>query len=147
MFDPGKFCYAIVMLKTLLLAVSLYAQSQDVPQIAMAQEETWSAVPVEQIADPFSKDLAWIGAGAAADLFSTSAALHWCKTCREGNPLGWDAEARISLKLGMSTGAGVGCWWLRRSGHGKSATILRWTVFGVQALAAVSNTRNAIRGH
>lgn len=105
-----------------------------------------AVVPVEQIADPFSRDLAWIGAGASADLLSTSAALHWCSTCRETNPFGWDSEARIALKLGMSTAAGTTCWWLRRSGHGKAATIVRWTVFGIQGLATANNVRHAIRG-
>ena len=103
-------------------------------------------VTVEQIADPFAKDLAWIGAGAAADLMSTSAALRWCSTCREGNALGWDVEARVSLKLSLAIGAGSGCWALRRAGHGKTATVIRWTLFSVQALATANNAVHAIRG-
>lgn len=103
-------------------------------------------VPVERIADAFARDLGWIGAGAAADLLSTSAALRWCSTCREANPLGWDSEARVALKVGMATAAGTGCWWLRRAGHGRAATIVRWSAFGIQALAAASNARHALRG-
>ena len=113
---------------------------------AAAQGPRGASVPVEKIADAFGRDLAWIAAGTSADLLSTSAALRWCSTCREGNPLGWDSEARVALKLGVSTAAGTGCWWLRRSGHGRTALIVRWTVFGVQALAAASNARHAIRG-
>lgn len=105
-----------------------------------------SAVPVEQLADPFSRDLLWIGFGASADLLSTSAALHWCQTCAESNPLGWDAEARIALKLGLSTAGGTTCYWLRRHGHGKAATITRWLIFSIQAAATANNTIHAIRG-
>lgn len=102
--------------------------------------------PVERIADKFQADVAWIGAGTAADLYSTSAALRWCPACRESNPVGWDTEARISLKLGTGIAATSTCWWLRRSGHPKGATIVRWVVFGIQAAAATNNAVHAIRG-
>lgn len=102
--------------------------------------------PVERIADSFARDLSWIALGVSIDLGSTSAALRWCKTCREGNPLGWDVEARISLKLAMGTAGGATCFWLRRHGHGRAATIARWVLFGVQAAAATSNTIHAVRG-
>lgn len=121
----------------LLLAIAL-----DLSRVESAQPEP---VPVEQLADPFSRDLLWIGAGASADLLSTSASLHWCQTCAESNPLGWDAEARIALKLGMSTAGGTTCYWLRRHGHGRAATVARWIIFGIQAAASVNNTIHAVQ--
>lgn len=109
---------------------------------------SWTSdpVPVERIADDFGRDIGWIAFGVSLDLGSTSAALRWCKTCRESNPFGWDSEARFALKLTMATSSGTVCWWLRRNGHGRAATIVRWFTFGVQALAAVNNTVNAVRG-
>lgn len=107
---------------------------------------TSGAVPVERIADDFGRDLGWIAFGVSLDLGSTSAFIRWCKTCREANPFGWDAEARLSLKVAMATTGGSVCYWLRRNGHDRLATIVRWTLFGIQALAAGSNTLHAVRG-
>lgn len=101
--------------------------------------------PVETIADKAVADLGWIGFGTSLDLGMTSLALRRCPDCREGNPLGWDSEARIALKLTTGIGAGTTCWWLRRHGHDKAATILRWTAFGIQAVAAGNNAVHAIR--
>lgn len=103
-------------------------------------------VPVEHIADDFGRDLAWLGAGVSADLFSTSWALHRCQRCSEGNPFGVDGEARVALKVAMTSSSASICWWLRRHGHPRLATITRWSIFGVQALAAAQNTVHAVRG-
>lgn len=105
-----------------------------------------SVAPVESIADKFGSDLFWISIGVSLDLYSTSASLRWCKVCAEGNPLGWDPEARLSLKIGMGVTGGVVCWKLRRGGHDKAATIVRWIIFGVQGAAASSNFYHAIWG-
>lgn len=138
------------MILALLLALNL-TRVESAPIPACISPEGFfipcsDSVPLEKIADPFVKDLAWIATGTALDLGSTSASLRFCPSCRESNPLGWDSEARISLKLASGVAAGTGCYYLRRSGHGRTATIIRWVAFGIQAAAATNNFRHAILG-
>ena len=129
----------------ILLASSLYLQAQQLVETGrpVAPLET---VPVEQLADPYSRDLFWDGLGLSLDLGSTAASLHWCETCYESNPAGFSVEARVALKLALGTTEATGCYWLRRHGHGKAATITRWLIFGIQAAATANNTIHAIRG-
>lgn len=103
-------------------------------------------VEIARVADGTALDLTILGLGAGADLLSTSAAMRWCPTCLEGNPLGWDTEARVAGKLGMVSIVGVSCYGLRRTGHHNWATGFRYVAFGLQMAAATSNTIHAIRG-
>lgn len=102
-------------------------------------------VPVEKIADEFGRDLYWVVGSHAADLYSTAWALHRCPTCAEGNIFGPTAEARIAMKMATLASTGMTLWKLRRDGHGKSATILRWTYVAINSVFVVNNTVHAIR--
>lgn len=103
-------------------------------------------VPVEKIADDFGRDLAWVVGSHAADLYSTSWALSRCGTeCVEGNFLGPTTEARLALKMASVASAGLTIWKLRRDGHGKTATVIRWAYVAVNGALAVNNTVHAIR--
>jgi hypothetical protein len=86
-----------------------------------------------------------IGFASAADFGSTSWALRRCPTCLEGNALGPDVEARLSLKLAYSTAALGACWLLERSHHHGSALIVRWTAVGVFGAATANNLVHGAR--
>jgi hypothetical protein len=81
-------------------------------------------IPVERIADDYGRDLAWVVGSHAADLYSTAWALR--HGAREANPLGPDVESRLALKMASCASTGLTLWKLRRDGHGKTATVLRW---------------------
>lgn len=103
--------------------------------------------PVEKIADDFGRDLAWLVAGNAADLYSTAWAIHRCDgACGEGNPLGPTSEARVALKMATAASTGLTLWKLRRDGHPRVASFVRWASVAVNAALVVNNTRHAIRG-
>jgi hypothetical protein len=121
----------------LLLASALAGPPPPIDHAALHRE-------IARTADGIAADIAWIGLGASADLLSTSAALRWCPECGEGNPIGWDTEARVALKLGMAAGSTAACYRLRRGGHHRAASWLRWITFGVQATAAGLNTYHAV---
>lgn len=104
-------------------------------------------VAVEKIADDYGRDLAWLIGSNAADLYSTAWALHRCDgACGEGNPLGPTVEARVALKMATAASTGLTLWKLRRDGHNRAATIVRWASVAVNAALVVNNTRHAIRG-
>lgn len=87
-------------------------------------------------------DTAVLVVGAGFDLASTEWALSQCANCREGNPLGQTVERRVALKVATTAAVVVVCHRLRKGGHHRSATTLRWIAFGIQLAAA---TNNAIR--
>lgn len=111
-----------------------------------APAEAFAQVPVEQIADPFARDLLWLGLGLSADLLSTSWALKECPTCYEANPLGHDSEARVALKMGMASLVGVTQYRLRRGGHHGWATGIRWGAAILHGVLTVNNGRHALSG-
>lgn len=123
------------MLAEALLSATLWQASQNAgarPDVALAV-----VVPVEKIADDFGRDLAWVIGSHAADLYSTAWALH--RGAKEVNPLGPDAESRIALKMAGSATTGLTLWKLRRDGHGKTATIVRWLYVGLNGALVVNN--------
>jgi len=128
---------------SLLLASSLWVAASE----AGAREQVQPVVPVERVADKFASDLTWLVASHAADLGSTAWALRRCNVCAEGNPLGPDAESRLALKLAGVSATGLAIWKLRRAGHNRGATVLRWSAVAVNAALAVHNSRIAIRKH
>lgn len=139
-----------------LLAASLWqASSQagdrpsvlcDVAAIGCVQG-SGLAVPVEQIADDYGRDLAWVVGSNAADLYSTAWALHRCGgACGEGNPLGPTVEARVALKMATAASTGLTLWKLRRDGHNRAASIVRWASVAVNAALVVNNSVHAIKG-
>lgn len=132
------------MLSALALASSLWLASQeagarpDVPQAVV--------VPVENVADDFGRDLYWIVGSHAADLYATAWAIERCNgACGEGNPFGPSSEARIALKMAGTASTALTLWKLRRDGHGRTATVLRWATVIFNAGLVVNNTRHAIR--
>lgn len=133
------------MLLSLALAASLWSASQDAGE--KAPSSAFVQVPVEKIADEFGRDLYWLIGSNAADLYSTAWAIHRCGgECGEGNPLGPTAEARVALKMASAASTGLTLWKLRRDGHGRSATIVRWISVGFNAVIVANNVRHAIKG-
>jgi len=102
-------------------------------------------VPIEQIADDLAADGVWLGLAVAADLGTTAWALRACSTCVEGNPLGPDVESRIALKAAAYPAAMGVTYWLRRKGHGRFATGLRWGAIVAMGWAAANNATHALR--
>ena len=133
-----------LMLTALALASSLWVAAQEAGARADAQEAA-VVMPVESIADDFGEDLAWIVGSHAADLYTTAWALHRGGGV-EGNPFGPTPEACIALKMAGSATAGLTLWKLRRDGHEKTATIIRWVYVGVNGLLVLNNSAKAIRG-
>lgn len=140
----------------LVLAASLWTASQEAGSRPSAicdlasigcVEGKGMPVAVEKIADDYGRDLAWLIGGNAADLYSTAWALHRCGgSCGEGNPLGPTAEARVALKMATAASTGLTLWKLRRDGHNRTATIVRWASVAVNAALVANNTRHAIKG-
>lgn len=124
---------------------SLWASAQeagaraDVPQAVVM-------VPVEKIADEAARDAYWVIGSHSADLYFTALAIERCNgACNEGNPLGHTAEARIALKMASTASTMLTIWKLRRDGHGKTATVIRWATVAFNAALVANNARHAIR--
>lgn len=133
------------MLVALALASSLWASAQEAG--ARADVPPVVVVPVEKIADEAARDAFWVIGSHSADLLLTAVAIERCNgACAEGNPLGFNPEARIALKMASSASTMLTIWKLRRDGHGKSATIIRWATVAFNGLLVVNNARHAIRG-
>ncbi len=129
---------ALALASSLWLAASEAGARADVPQAIV--------VPIEKIADDSARDMYWLVGSHAADLYSTAWALQRCNgACGEANPLGPTPEARIALKLASTASVGLTMFKLRRSGHGRTATVLRWTYVAVNAALTINNARHAIR--
>lgn len=129
------------MLAALTLASSLWVAAQEAG--ARPDAPPVVVVPVEKIADDYGRDLAWVVGSHAADLYSTAWALH--RGAREANPLGPDVESRIALKMAGSATTGLTLWKLRRDGHGKTATIIRWLYVAGNAALVVNNVYQGSR--
>lgn len=100
-------------------------------------------VPVERIADDYGRDLAWVVGSHAADLYSTAWALR--RGATEANPLGPDVESRLALKMASCATTGLSLWKLRRDGHGKTATVIRWLYVAGNGLLVANNIWQAKR--
>jgi len=101
---------------------------------------------VEAIADDVARDLAWVIGAHAADLYSTAWAIHRGQgSIKEGNPLGPTPEARIALKVAYTATTGLVMWKLRRDGHGRAASILRWAYVAIAAGLTINNSYLAVK--
>lgn len=138
--------FALILVVALLFGFAHGAHAEQAGPPPPKQYRAPNALTVD-LADRMVNHVFWLGTASAADLMSTSAALRWCSTCRESNPAGWDAEARISLKAGMFFAVTAVCWKLEKDGHPRGAAILRWVFVGESLAFAASNTAHAIRGH
>lgn len=96
--------------------------------------------------DEFVRSAAILGGGTAWDLYWTAYALNRSPNAREANPLGFNPEARMSLKLAMGSGAALLDWKLRRAGHRRLANVARWTALSIQFAAGVNNIVVAAKG-
>jgi len=133
---------------TLALASSLWlaaAGAGSRPDALQEPAVIMAVVPVEDIADESARDMYWLVGGHAADLYSTAWALERCPTCLEGNPLGPTPEARIALKMASTASLGLIMFKLRRSGHGRAASLVRWSTVALHAIVTANNTRHALR--
>jgi hypothetical protein len=84
-------------------------------------------------------DLSWVFAAGRADYLSTEWALSRCTDCGEGNPLLRRSGSRAALKLAGAAAVVWTCKELRRSGHGRAASVLRWAAVAGWTSAAVNN--------
>jgi hypothetical protein len=84
-------------------------------------------------------DVAWISAGMTADLVSTEMALQHCASCAEANPLGQSVDRRVVLKVAGTAVTGLACHKLRKDGHSRAATTLRWVTTGLLLGVAAHN--------
>jgi len=84
--------------------------------------------------------------GAGADLMTTATTLARCPTCREANPLGFNSEARVALKLTQLGTTGAGCYVLNKDGHKTAAKVVSWTSLLGQLFFAGNNLIHTIRG-
>lgn len=75
-------------------------------------------------------DTARVSLAAAVDLYSTAYALKRNPQAREANPLGFNAEARVALKVAMAAGTVLAAHELRRKGHPG------WAKWGTRAVLA-----------
>jgi len=113
---------------------------------AILPKPSTDRVKVEDIANEFAEDFYWIVGSHAADLYATAWAIERCNgACGEGNPFGPSSEARIALKMAGTASTALTLWKLRRDGHGRTATVLRWATVIFNAGLVVNNTRHAIR--
>jgi hypothetical protein len=90
-------------------------------------------------------DAVVLSVGAGLDLASTQYALDRCQTCYEANPLMRDPGARYALKVASTAAAVWVCYELRRTGHHKAATTLRWALFAALVGVATNNYLQATR--
>lgn len=127
------------MLAALSLASSLWVLSQQAGERAAFQDTIQGSglVAVEVIADDFGRDLAWVVGSHAADLYSTAWALH--RGAEEQNPFGPDVESRIALKMASCATTGLALWKLRRDGHGRTASVIRWLYVAGNGLLVANN--------
>lgn len=102
-------------------------------------------VPVEEISDRVATHLTWIAVGAAADLYSTAWTLSRCPACRESNPLGFNSEARVSLKMATAAAMGLTVYKLERGGHHTGAKIVRWVYVGSAVAFVANNVSHGLR--
>lgn len=78
--------------------------------------------------------------GAGADLGSTAFALaKGDDKIVESNPLGFNTEARVALKLGQLGVTGSGCYILNKDNHSKAAKVVSWSSLGIQLAATLNN--------
>lgn len=88
-------------------------------------------------------DTARIGGGAALDLYATAYCMQ--KGCKETNPLGFNAEARVALKAGLAIGGILACHEMRRHGHPNRAKWVGRALLAMQVGFAVNNVVQARR--
>ena len=134
------------MLSALALASSLWLAGQESGARPDAAGAVVVPVEVEKIADESVRDVAWVVGSHSVDLLFTAAAIERCNgACAEGNPIGFNPEARMALKMAQTASTALTLWKLRRDGHGRAATIVRWATVAINAGFAVNNAVHAIR--
>lgn len=103
-------------------------------------------VPVEKVADEFARDLSWTIGTHAGDLGLTALAIERCDgRCGEANPIGFNPEARIAMKMAGAAMSGLTLWKLRRAGKSREATVMRWAIVAVNTALMVNNGIHAAR--
>lgn len=86
------------------------------------------------------KEAFWLHGG---DLGATAAGLKFCPECRESNPLGFNTEARVGLKIAALGVAVAECY---RSAKDGGTGKLQWVNRGITGTAILVNVINAIAG-
>ena len=105
---------------SLLLAASLFTASQE----PRTSEASSVVVPVERVADKFAGDMTWIIATHAGDLAWTGIALERCNgACVEGNPIGFNPEARMAMKIAGTAAMGLTIRKLRRAARSQASCV------------------------
>ncbi len=92
----------------------------------------------------FRTDVAWLTGASGLDYASTKYALESCARCREG--VLWH---RWNLEVSKAATTGLMLWGLRelrKNGHDRTASVLRWVFVGVFSGVAAWNTWAAHRG-
>ena len=125
---------------SLLLAATLIG-----PPAPPPQNEQVTAPQLATQLDHTAECVVKVGFVAAGDVGSTGWALARCPTCREANPLGVNAEARIALKLSTAMAVGATCYALERSGHHNAARAVRLGYTLPTLYLIVANVIHAIR--
>jgi hypothetical protein len=83
--------------------------------------------------------VAVLSIAAAADLGSTHYALSRCPSCHETKPFMREPALGVLTKAAGVAGGAVLCRKLRKSGHGRTAKVVRWVVAGVWLGLAARN--------
>ena len=91
--------------------------------------------------DALATDVAVLTLAAGLDTASTHYALSRCPSCYEQTPWMREPAAGLAIRAVSVAGTAVVCSKLRKSGHGRAAKVLRWTVFVVGMGVAAHNLR------
>ena len=83
--------------------------------------------------------------GAGADLMSTAAAIKFGRAA-ESNPLGFDVESRVALKLSQMAITGTTCYLASKGDNKTTRKLVSWTSFALQMAATVNNVIQASKG-
>ena len=91
--------------------------------------------------DAVATDVAVLTLAAGLDTASTHYALSRCPSCYERSPWMREPALGVAIRAASVAGTAVVCSKLRKSGHGRAAKVLRWTVLAVGLGVAAHNLR------
>lgn len=147
----GGYVVALILASTILSSVpaavdKTLEQLQDEERILARLAEAESKLAnVEKVADATSACVRSAFAFAGGDQLSTAASLKWCKDCEEQNPLGFNAEARIGLKLAQLGVQIDECYRAAKKGK-QAAGAVTWINRVITGFAILTNTYAAVSG-